>query len=75
MIDKKAIYIRDCDGARCLGDSLEPTLHTYTICPCEVTEAPKKDVKEKVEEVAKKVKKTVKKAVKRVTKKKTTKKK
>ena len=59
MIDKKAVYIRDCDGCRCLGDSLELTLHTYKplITPI---------IKE--EKIVEKVKDVIKNAVKRVTK-------
>lgn len=64
MIDKKAIYIRDCDGCRCLGDSLEPSLHTYKpLIQEEVKQVVKKEIKEKIKEAVKKVvkKKTTKK--------------
>lgn len=57
------IYIRDCDGARCQGDSLEPHAHTYKPLNTPVV-IEKKEVK-KVSKVKKAVK-AVKKAIKKV---------
>lgn len=60
MIDKKAIYIREEDGCRVIGDSLEPGV-AYRPLKEEIKIEKVKKIVEAVKEVVKKVKKAKKK--------------